>query len=121
MPKVESFREMLRRYATGERDFAGSELDVDPDNDMSTQALDGINLSRSWIVASFAKASLFRASFRFANVKTCDFREADLTGADFTNALIDAAQFQGATLTDTIFDGATYHSHVFAPGEKPKN
>jgi hypothetical protein len=40
-----SFRELLDRYQGGERNFADSELDADPDNDLSGVCLDGANLS----------------------------------------------------------------------------
>ena len=41
---VITFAELLNRYQAGERSFAESDLDNDPDYDLSGQCLDGINL-----------------------------------------------------------------------------
>jgi uncharacterized protein YjbI with pentapeptide repeats len=114
-----SFRELLDRYARGERDFAESDLDTDPDNDLSGARLDGIDLSRSFIFASFRGASLKGARFRMANVKTCDFTGADLSGADFTEAALCATQFGGAQMEGARFEGAFYHSYTLQAGKLP--
>ncbi len=114
-----NFRDLLDRYALGERDFAGSELDSDPDNDLRGAQLDGIDLSQSFIFASFRGASLKGARFRAANVKTCDFKEADLTGADFSEAALCATEFGGAQMLDARFEGAYYHSSTLQAGELP--
>jgi len=114
-----TFRELLERYQSGERDFAGSNLDEDPNNDMSGECLDQADLSESFIVANFCDASLRNVRFVRANVKTCDFRDADLRGADFSGAALCSTNFLGAILDDTRFGGAFAHSHVFKDGEKP--
>lgn len=119
MPAVTSFRELLERYQQGQRDFAGSELDGDPENDLSGVCLDGIDLSKSFIFAGFERASLRDARFVGANVKTCDFSGADLTAADFSNAALCATTFLGAQLAGARFTGAFYHSHVLKQGERP--
>ena len=119
MPAVSTFHELRARYQAGERDFAGSELDEDPDNDLSGMCLDGIDLSKSWVVASFRGARLRNARFCHANIKTCDFTEADLAGADFSGAALCAATFLGARMENVRFAGAFYHSHEFQPGEIP--
>jgi uncharacterized protein YjbI with pentapeptide repeats len=114
-----TFRELLDRYGRGERDFAGSELDQDPDWNLSGVCLDGADLSRSFIVANFRGASLQDARFIEANVKTCDFRDADLRGADFTDAALCATEFGGAKMDGAKFEGASVHSHTLKHGETP--
>lgn len=74
MPPLRTGRELLERYQQGEQDFRGAELDADPNCDFTGACLDGVDLSESWIAASFHGASLRGASFVRANVKTCDFR-----------------------------------------------
>jgi uncharacterized protein YjbI with pentapeptide repeats len=119
MPAVSTFKELLARYAEGEHNFIGSELDTDPDDDLSGLCLDGVDLSRSFIVATFRGSSLRGAKFGNANVKTCDFTEADLSGADFSGAALCAATFSGACMTGARFQGAFYHSYVFKAEEFP--
>jgi len=116
-PQPKSFKELLARYAGGERNFAGVELDEDAENDLSGARLDGIDLSQSLIIASFRGASLRGAVFREANVKTCDFSGADLTGADFRGALLCATTFVGAICDGVRLNGASYHSHEFKDGD----
>jgi uncharacterized protein YjbI with pentapeptide repeats len=116
-----TFAELRARYAAGERDFVQSELDEDPDHDLSGTCLEGADLSRSFIVASFRGARLRNAKFVDANVKTCDFRDADLTGADFSGAALYDAEFRGANLDGATFAGASAHAHVLGPTEKPRS
>ena len=118
--RVESFEQLLRLYEAGERDFSGSDLDTDPHNDMNGVHLDGINLSESFVVASFREASLRGASFRRANVKTCDFSGADLRDADFRGAGLCATTFTGAHIEGAKFAAAYFHSYEFKEGETPE-
>jgi uncharacterized protein YjbI with pentapeptide repeats len=119
MAPVATFRDLLERYGRGERSFVGSDLDTDPDNDLSGLCLDGIDLSRSFVVANFRGTSLRGAKFHEANIKTCEFGEADLSEADLTEAALCATTFAGARMDGTVFAGAFYHSYVLQPGEKP--
>jgi uncharacterized protein YjbI with pentapeptide repeats len=115
----QTFRELLDRYRCGERDFASSELDTDPENDLSRVCLDGADLSGAIVVANFRGASLRDARFVGSNVKTCDFREADLRGADFTGAALCATEFGGASLEGAKFAGSFYHSYSLREGDRP--
>ena len=114
-----SFKDLLSRYARGERSFLGAELDADPDNDLSGLCLDGIDLSRSFVVASFRGASLRDAVFRESNVKTCDFSGADVSGADFRGAALCGTRFSGAIVERVKLAGAFYHAHRFTDGDTP--
>lgn len=116
---MSTFRELRELYRLGVRDFEGSELDEDPDDDLRGICLDGVDLSKSLVVASFCGARLRAARFRQSNVKTCDFRNADLTDADFSSAALCATQFLGSRMEGTDFTGAAYHSHVLKAGERP--
>lgn len=114
-----SFKELLSRYATGERSFHGADLSEDPDYDLSGVQLDGVDLSEACIVAIFRGASLRGAVFRNSNVKTCDFSGADLTGADFRGAALCSTTFRGAILDGVQIGGALYHSHTFKDDDRP--
>jgi uncharacterized protein YjbI with pentapeptide repeats len=115
----QTFRELLERYQRGDRDFAKSDLDQDPDNDCRGICLEGADLSGSYIVADFRRASLRGAKFVEANVKTCDFREADLRNADFSGAALCATYFVGADMTGARFDGAHFHGYRLRSAERP--
>jgi uncharacterized protein YjbI with pentapeptide repeats len=119
MPSSKSFHELVASYQQGERDFQGSVLDKDPNNNLSGACLDGIDLSHSSVVADFRGASLRAARFCNANLKTCDFRDADLTNAVFTGAALCATTFVSSILSGTDFDGPCYHSYVMRQGEHP--
>ena len=114
-----SFAELLSRYAKGERDFHEADLDTEPDNNLGGKSLDGVDLSRSYVVANFRNASLRGARFCGANLKTCDFGGADLRDADFTGAALCSANFDGANLERAKFAGANVHSYIFEEGETP--
>ena len=115
-----TFRDLLERYQRGDRDFSGSELDSDPGNgNLSGACLDGIDLSHSFIFASFKGASHRGARFHGANVKSCDFSEADLSDADFSDAALCATTFIGARMTGARFKGAFVHSWALTEGEQP--
>ena len=71
--------ELIRRYAAGERDFAGSDL---RGADLSEADLRGIDLSRA------------------------NLREADLSGADLSDVSLYRADLSGAKLCGTRLRGA---------------
>jgi uncharacterized protein YjbI with pentapeptide repeats len=114
----QSAEELLRRYAEGERFFAGADLDQTT-YDLRGVTLEGADLSRSFILADFRGANLRGVKFEEANIKTCDFREADLEGASFRGACLEATAFKGAELRGSDFTGATCYSFPFSEGEKP--
>jgi uncharacterized protein YjbI with pentapeptide repeats len=109
--------EILRRYAEGQRDFRGLEIEGGTQT-FDGQVLDDADFSGAFIVASFRGASLRRAKLR-ANIKTCDFRDADLRDADFSEARLESTLFLGANMTGAIFDGAGLYSYTMEKGEKP--
>ncbi len=118
--KVSLPSEILRRYAAGERDFRG--LDIEDATDATSfrrAILDDADFSGACVVADFEGASLRRCRFVGTNVKTCVFDRADLAGADFSNAPIDAATFRSARLDGADFTGASVHSRTLKPGEFP--
>ncbi|MBB3646138.1 uncharacterized protein YjbI with pentapeptide repeats [Rhizobium sp. BK619] len=111
---------ILARYAAGERNFRGLELD-DGAYDFSHADLRGAVFAGSFIVASFASANLEGADFSDCNVKTCDFSGARLASATFLGSAIDAAVFNGADLTGAIFEKAGAFGHIFGKGELPSH
>ena len=115
---TDASNEITARYAAGERNFRGLDLDGET-LDLRGSNLAGADFSESFIYADFRGANLERCVFERANVKTCDFRGANLRGASFREAAIDAAEFSGAEMTDASFDGASAQGHVFHSGESP--
>ena len=110
--------ELLRRYQSGERCFAGAKLDSIT-LDLRNSNLERADFSGSFIFADFAGANLRGAVFANANVKTCDFSNADLRDAVFTGAALCATTFIDAKLEGADFEGAYYHSRTLEAGEKP--
>ena len=112
----ESREELLRRYASEERNFPNTELD---DADLSGVVLDGASFERgSWFSSTnFEGASLRGTSFRECNVKCANFRRADLTGASFQLAAVEAAEFEGAVLEGASFEGAGYYGSTVHDGD----
>ncbi len=110
--------ELLERYENGERDFIECDL-YDEYYDLRGLILEGINLSKTFILADFRGSNLRGANFYQANVKTCDFRGADLTNATFEDSAIDSALFDGAILVNTNFENAGTYGYLMKKGEIP--
>jgi len=112
----ETREELLRRYASGERSFPGTELS---DADLTGVVLDGADFERwSWFSsANFEGASLRGTSFRECNVKCASFRRADLTGATFELAAVESVDFEGAKLDGVSFVGATCYGYTVKEGD----
>jgi len=103
--------EILRRYAAGERDFSGLEIeDAGESAPLRGAILDD---------ADFSKASLRGARFVDANVKTCSFTGANLSNADFRGAALCSTTFQGTHMDGARFKGAYFHSYELDHAEKP--
>ena len=110
--------DLLRRYQSGERCFAGAELDSIT-LDLRDSNLEGADFSCSFILADFAGANLRGTVFANANLKTCDFSNADLRDAVFTGSALCATTFKNANLEGANFEGAYYHSRTLEAGERP--
>jgi uncharacterized protein YjbI with pentapeptide repeats len=112
--------EILRRYASGEREFR--QLDIEDSDDGASfrgARLDDADFSGSFLVADFTGTSLRNSCWSNANVKTCIFRDADLSGANFSGAALDATVFQGAKMAGANFTGAYVQGSELQPGEMP--
>lgn len=112
-----SMAELLLRYAAGERNFPGMEMN---DTDLSGVTLDGANFGPlSWFHgANFEGARLRGVSFRDCNVKCANFRRADLTGASFEGAAIEATAWEGAILDEVSFAGASFYGFVLGAEDR---
>ncbi|MDQ3132409.1 MAG: pentapeptide repeat-containing protein [Acidobacteriota bacterium] len=110
--------ELIERYKNGERYFVECDL-YDEVHDLRNLNLEGINLSKSFLLADFRQANLRCANFYQANVKTCDFRGADLANATFEDSAIDSALFEGAILENTNFENAGFYGCLLKKGEIP--
>jgi uncharacterized protein YjbI with pentapeptide repeats len=101
--------ELVRRYAAGERDFAGVDLSrayltIDPNGEYGEPLghdLGGINLSG----ASLYRARLTACNLSNANLSGADLR-ADLTLVNLTGANLTGADLSDAYLNEAILVGA---------------
>jgi uncharacterized protein YjbI with pentapeptide repeats len=113
-----SKEELLRRYASGERYFA--ESDLPDETDLGGVNLEGANLERSWLFGvNFSRANLRGVSFRESNIKCADFRLADLEGATFEGAAVESLLLEGANLDRVSFAHAWAYGYEFKDGEQP--
>lgn len=122
-------REILKKYAAGERDFSGlnlaevnlsgvhlsganlSEVNLSVAN-LSGANLSGANLSRAKLNvarlsgANISKANLIQASLNVTNLIRADLRRANLTQAALIRAELIRAELSGATLKEANLSGA---------------
>ncbi|KAF3890232.1 MULTISPECIES: pentapeptide repeat-containing protein [Nostocales] len=103
--------ELLRRYATGERDFA--------DIKFSARLLDGedlreINLSGADLIrvdlsgTNLRNANLSGARLICANLTAANLEGANLFGADLSGADCIGTNFRDADLSETILSGTDF-------------
>lgn len=103
--------ELLRRYASGTRDFSGASVDVGSYRDAHLTGADlrGADLTK----ANLSDANLSGASFTGAKLGGCVFNDAnlsdaDLSGADLAEAQLRRANLRRANLTDARCDNADF-------------
>jgi uncharacterized protein YjbI with pentapeptide repeats len=120
-----SAEELLERYAAGERNFAGLEVnDVELHGDltgidlsdgrlvtieMSHIILINANLRNAWLTDSCLNAAdLTNADLRGCSLIGAKFGKANLTGADLRNARFNNTDFSGANLTGANLIGVEF-------------
>jgi len=93
-------REQLsRRYAAGEREFAGIDL---TEANLCGINLAGVNLSG----AEFMRADLTTANLSGANLRGASFWKANLNAVNLSNAVANSTLFSGANLFAAMLEGA---------------
>jgi uncharacterized protein YjbI with pentapeptide repeats len=102
---VMTAEELLERYAAGERDFSG--IEIEASDELVGSNLTGINLSG----AILAEMMLDRVDLSFANLRNAHFGqtslcEANLKGANLSGASLDLTTLDSADLTDARLIGA---------------
>ena len=98
-------RELLERYASGERGFDGA--------DLRGAQLAGVNLSGvSLRGADLRGASLQRANVWGADLAGAHLESASLRGTDLRRALLVGANLQGADLSGALLVGADLRGTV---------
>jgi hypothetical protein len=104
--KVKAASELLQRYAAGERDFQGLDLESRFKRDIPLIGADlsGINLAGSNLAecslesVNFSRANLEGTWFQSSNLRNANFTGANLDGAHFDHAIADRANFTNAIL-----------------------
>ena len=115
-------KELLERYAKGERDFSGADLSgadfeyaVLTELDLSNANLSNANFERAELgLVTLVDADLREAIVTGTNLSLADLRNADLAGAnlsgtnlavsDLTRANVSGASFSGTILSGTALD-----------------
>ncbi len=94
-------RELLERYASGERDFRGIEL--------QEANLEGVNLEG----ADLRHALFCLTNFNRANLIDADFSHANLVGADLMHTNGERAKFKGAKILGADLRGSNFSQADF--------
>jgi uncharacterized protein YjbI with pentapeptide repeats len=91
-------KELLERYASGERDFTGATFERDSirGDDLVEAKLNGLNLSR----ANLQRANLQRANLAGADLSGANLEQASLERANLFRADLSGANLKGAHLLD---------------------
>ena len=89
--QVKTTSELLRRYAAGERDFPGIDLESRVERDISLEGADlkGINLTG----ANLARCPLSGVNFSGANLQDVCFQISSIRGANFEGSNLRNASF----------------------------
>lgn len=105
---VSSAKELLKRYAAGQRNFDCAVL--------RGANICGADLTNAYLSdadlhgAILSNARLVNAILVHADLGDVDFRHADLSGAILSDADLSDANLSGANLRDTNFGGASLHN-----------
>jgi uncharacterized protein YjbI with pentapeptide repeats len=103
--------DILEKYATGAREFSGSQLS---ETSLSGATLSGADFSQSrFHRANLSLAKLAGVNFRQVICSQINFTGATLTLADFTRAELSGTNFSKAELTRAKFGGATLQGANF--------
>jgi len=98
--------DLLRRYAAGERDFAGVTFEFGTDN-LDTAILRKINLRGAEIGdITFTGVDFERANFGGAVVVDCPFFDVNLYRASFRGGYMPGCWFEGVDLSEADLSGA---------------
>jgi hypothetical protein len=105
MLKKITTEELISRYAGGERDFRGSNLE---DANLEGANLEGANLEDANLKdANLKDANLIGANLQGANLEGADLFLANLEGANLEGANLEGADFTRANLDRAILKGAS--------------
>ncbi|BAZ17757.1 pentapeptide repeat protein [Calothrix sp. NIES-4071] len=115
--KLLNRRKLLKRYAAGERDFAGiriSSSGLDGEDlrciNLSGADLTGINFSGANLShANLIGAKMLCVNLTNANLSYANLRGADLSGADCIETDFSNASLNNAILTAALFEGANLY------------
>ena len=102
--------ELLKRYASGERDFQGAELQ---ETNLARVNLAGANLRNAVLcLANLSRANLTDADLTDANLVGADLLEAQAEGAKFKNAKLLGADLRGGNFSQADFSDALLSSSL---------
>ena len=99
--------ELLRRYAAGERDFTGTNLQG---VELKYAQLSGINLSRVVLY----DARLFRIDLSGANLSEARLSDTTIEDVDLSNAIFSGADLGHSTIRRSSLEGASFENACLA-------
>jgi uncharacterized protein YjbI with pentapeptide repeats len=115
--KLITSRKLLKRYAAGERDFAGMRISssmLDGEDlqeiDLNDADLIGVNLTNTNLSgADLSGAKMLCVNLTNANLSYANLRGVDLSGADCTETDLSHCNLVDAILTAATFKGANLY------------
>lgn len=110
-----TIEELLKRYATGERNFTKVIIEDSREGLLRGVDLSGINLEGSIIIVDFSGAILRKANFRYTVWGDhCSWQETDFSGSDFTGINNESScVFVRCNFSNTIWDQADLWQSTF--------
>ena len=102
-----TFEELLKRYAAGERNFAGVDLSYNSEEGLRVAILRGINLSEAILdCINIIGVDMSYSNLSRGRIDACWLEDVNLTGANLREARFIEASISGADLTGADLTGA---------------
>jgi uncharacterized protein YjbI with pentapeptide repeats len=114
MMKKMSAKELLQRYADGERDFSWVDLSLKTFNKLGSVNLSGANLSHaSLYLTDLSHADLSMVDLSWSWMDNTKLRGANLQGANLSNARLKNVKLMGANLSGGNLSRADLHMTIW--------
>ena len=109
-----STKELLQRYADGERDFSWVDLSLKSFNNLGSVNLSGANLSHAYLyLTDLSHADLSMVDLSWSCMDNAKLQGANLQGANLSNARLKNVKLMGANLSGANLSGADLHMTIW--------